>query len=200
MKHPPPASPMQPLDGARRQAGPFLRSLLQALREPVLVLDLGLRVVMANRAFLEQFNLSEQQTRHCPVFELGGGEWNTPALRRLLQEVVLDHEGLRDLEMTQMVGDELRLLHLNARRLHRRPGKVELLLLAFEDVTARQRLQAELERANDELGVLQRAQLSTRAVAADSSLSLTASERLDAVFSDQWKAEHHQRRSGDRRA
>jgi hypothetical protein len=70
-------------NGTRSDGG----SLIQALREPLLVLDSGLRVKMAIRSFYETFKVTPEQTLGRFVYELGDGQWKIPALTKLLGEL-----------------------------------------------------------------------------------------------------------------
>jgi two-component system, chemotaxis family, CheB/CheR fusion protein len=54
-------------------------------RAPLPVLDADLRVQTANRPFYDIFQVSPAETEGRRLFDLGTGEWNIPALRRLLE-------------------------------------------------------------------------------------------------------------------
>src|SRR6188474_3114964 len=59
-------------------------AILQSMREPLLVLDDGLRVTAAIRSFYDTFKATPEQTLGRSLYELGNGQWNIPALRELL--------------------------------------------------------------------------------------------------------------------
>ena len=61
---------------------------MDTIREPLLVLDADLRVVAAGRSFYEKFETNSQSTLGRLLSELGGGQWDLPALRTLLADVV----------------------------------------------------------------------------------------------------------------
>lgn len=135
----------------------YAGSIVQTVREPLLLLDADLRVIMANASFCETFGASRESVEGRLLPELAGGAWDIPALRGLLEDVLPHDTAVHDFEITQTVPEERSLL-LNARRLVHQDGRVRLILLAFEDVTERRRLQralestmAELERSNHEL-------------------------------------------------
>ncbi len=110
--------------------------ILGTLREPLLVLDQDLRVVLANRAFLATFQVSKEETEGSRVFDLGDRQWDVPELRPLLEEVLSRGTSFEDFEVTldfPTLGR--RTLRLNARRLRGEGNEAELILLAFEDVT-----------------------------------------------------------------
>jgi two-component system CheB/CheR fusion protein len=68
-----------------RQIG---EAIIGRVHDPILLLDRDHRVRRANRAFCEMFHVSAEETEGRPVFDLGAGEWNIAALRRLLQDVL----------------------------------------------------------------------------------------------------------------
>jgi PAS domain-containing protein len=61
------------------------QGIVDTILDPLLVLDQHLRVVSANRAFCQTFRMSRQNIEDCPVYALGDGQWNIPALRFLLE-------------------------------------------------------------------------------------------------------------------
>jgi PAS domain-containing protein len=62
-------------------------SIVDTVREPLLVLDADLRVLRANRSFYRAFRVAPEETVGRLVYELGNRQWDIPALRRLLEEV-----------------------------------------------------------------------------------------------------------------
>jgi PAS domain-containing protein len=61
------------------------QTILDTLREPILVLDVALRVNMANRSFYRTFRVKPEETENRLIYELGDGQWNIPKLRVLLE-------------------------------------------------------------------------------------------------------------------
>ncbi|MCY2958984.1 MAG: PAS domain S-box protein [Planctomycetota bacterium] len=123
----------------------YAQDIVDTVREPLLVLDATLRVRSANRAFYETFQVSPGETEGRLVYELGNGQWNIPALRTLLEQIVPRFTAFDDFEIEHTfpaIGR--RVMLLNARKL--RPGNHgELLVLAIEDVTERRRPESDLE-------------------------------------------------------
>ena len=161
----------------------FAQNIIDTLREPLLVLDLDLRVQSANRAFYHTFQVEAEETMGRRVYNLGDGQWDIFALRRLLEEIIPENTNFNDFLVEHefpYIGHKTMLL--NARRVFRPDNQAELLILAIEDVTERtgdqQRIQqyhidlelqrqemkeantelkkvnAEMERANAEMGKL----------------------------------------------
>ena len=63
-------------------------AIVDAIREPLLVLDPDLRVIVASRSFYRTFAVTPRKTEGQLVFELGDGQWNIPGLRTLLEDVI----------------------------------------------------------------------------------------------------------------
>ena len=131
----------------------YALNIVDTVRESLLILDTTLRVRSANRAFYQTFHVSAEETENRLIYELGNGQWDIPALRTLLEDVVPKSSVFNDFELEHtfpVIGR--RVMLLNARKLQAgRHG--ELLVLAMEDVTARKRA----EEALVEAGALQSA-------------------------------------------
>ncbi len=120
----------------------FAQDVFDTVREPLIVLDAGLRVRSANSAFYRTFRVSSKETESRLIYELGNGQWDIPALRTLLEDIVPRSSVFNDFVLEHDFPDiGRRIMLLNARRLH-----AELVLLAMEDVTERRRSQQLLEQ------------------------------------------------------
>jgi len=132
----------------------FAQNIVDTVREPLLILDAELRVRSANRAFYQAFHVSPQETEDRLIYELGNGQWDIPALRTLLEDIVPQSSVFNDFELEHdfpTIGWKVMLL--NARKL--RPGDhTEFLVLAMEDVTERrraERLLAEIDTYSQDI-------------------------------------------------
>lgn len=76
--------PIPGIENARTLA----EAIVDTIHEPLLVLDGGLRVLAASRAFYEIFKVDSDHTMGCPLYDLGDGQWNIPALRELLETII----------------------------------------------------------------------------------------------------------------
>ncbi len=130
-------------------------AIVETVREPLLVLNGELRVRSANRSFYHTFQVSPEDTEDRPLYELGDHQWDIPRLRELLEHILPKDDQLHDFEVEH---DFLNIGHkamlLNARRLVKRNGGPELILLAIEDITRRKHLEEELGRHHDQLDEL----------------------------------------------
>ena len=126
----------------------FAESIVDTMRDPLLVLDAGLHVVSASRAFYDTFRVAHQETLGRRIYELGNGQWDIGALRTLLEDVLPRQTILREFEV-EHVFEHLgrRVMLLNARRLRRDGDAQAMILLAIEDVTERREAEAARQEA-----------------------------------------------------
>ena len=128
------------------------QNIVDTLREPLLVLDAGQRIISANRSFYQTFQVRRKETEGRLIYELGDHQWDIPRLRELLETIIPVNTHFQDFEVDHAfptIGRKLMLL--NARRLERRSGEPWLILLAIEDITDRRRAEAMLRRQAREL-------------------------------------------------
>ncbi len=128
------------MENALCEARVLAESIVDAVREPLVVLDQALRVVSVNRAFQHHFCLSGQMIEGRPLLELNGGQWDIPALRDLLASIQASGDNFDDFEIAHVfpqIGP--RTMLLNARRLDPGTGKPGVILLVIDDITARPR-------------------------------------------------------------
>jgi signal transduction histidine kinase len=137
----------------------YARSIVDTIRQPLVVLNGELRVESVNPAFLLAFQVSREETLGRFIYDLGNGQWDSPPLRRVLEEILPRDSHFDDFEVTHdfpYIG--VRQVLLNARRMHLGDRDTPWILLAMEDVTDRRRAEAQirhyterLERSNREL-------------------------------------------------
>jgi len=142
----------------------FAQSILDTVREPMLVLDGDLRVKMASRAFCRSFEVSAAETEGRLVYQLGNGQWNIPRLRLLLEEIIPQDSVFDDFQVEHdfpQVG--CRVMLLNARRVWREDDQSDFILLAIEDITERHRAEAERRRVEEGLAKVNQALMKTTA-------------------------------------
>jgi chemotaxis protein methyltransferase CheR len=71
------------------------QSIVDTVREPIIVLDNKLRVVAASRSFYSVFKVSPEDTQGKLLYALGDGQWDIPKLRVLLEKIIPARYGLR---------------------------------------------------------------------------------------------------------
>ena len=119
-----------------RDALAYAESIVDTVRDPLLVLDADLRVRSASRSFYETFGVAPEATEGRLVYELGNGQWDIPQLRTLLEDILPEDSSFRDFEVEHpFEGLGRRRMLLNARKVHRPGNHSGLILLSIEDVT-----------------------------------------------------------------
>ena len=129
--------------------------LLETIREGLLVLEPDLTIRFANRAFCDKFSVVPEHIVGRKLYELGNEEWNIPKLRSALETIISGETSFEDFEVEQFfppIGQ--RVMCLNARKVYRPGNKIQLILLAIEDVTERVKLEREHAIASERIGTL----------------------------------------------
>jgi chemotaxis protein methyltransferase CheR len=124
------------------------QAIVDTVREPLVVLDKDLRVIVASRSFYRDFRVDPAQTQGEFLHKLGNGQWDIPSLRVFLERV--DSEGLIEAYEVEQTFPHIghRIMYLNGSRivLDDTYGGGAI-LVAIEDVTER----VTIERERDEL-------------------------------------------------
>lgn len=121
-----------------KESQEYLASVLQTVRESLLVLDPDLRVLSANVQFLKTFKVSEAETKGLKLYDLGNGQWNIPQLKELLETILPSNNPVLDFEVTHEfphIGKKTMML--NAHQIELDGNYKENILLSFEDITER---------------------------------------------------------------
>jgi len=118
----------------------YIKTVVDVVREPVLILDREFRVMAANASFYRTFQVEPKDTEKKIVYELGNGQWNIPALRKLLEDILPKNTFFNGFEVTYdfpSIGHKVMML--NARQIYHKDTTSEIfppiILLAMEDIT-----------------------------------------------------------------
>ncbi len=125
----------------------LFHSIVETIREPILVLDQRLVVELANQAFYRVFAASPTETEGQRIYALGSGQWNIPALRLLLERILPEQSSFDGFEVEHefpRIGRKTMLL--NARRVINATAGPRILLV-IEDITERKILEHERDAA-----------------------------------------------------
>jgi diguanylate cyclase (GGDEF)-like protein/PAS domain S-box-containing protein len=80
------------------------------------------------------------------IYKVGNHQWDIPALRKLLEEIVLKNSHFNDFEVVHefpTIGPKKMLL--NARRIYQGRRGTDMILLAIEDITERKKIEEALQ-------------------------------------------------------
>ena len=119
----------------------YIKTVVDIVREPILILDEDLRVVVANEPFYTEFQVEPKDTENKVVYELGNGQWNIPSLKKLLEDILPKNTFFKGFEVVHtfpFIGDKVMIL--NARQIFCKDDPKlgpcpPIILLAIEDVT-----------------------------------------------------------------
>ncbi len=122
----------------------YAESIVETIREPLVVLNAEMRMQSANTAFYQFFQVTPLQVEHQLFWELGNGQWDHPQIRRLLEDAQAMKQSFYDFEIEQ----DFPTIGRKVLRLSGRPIisgmnglKNHLLLLSFEDGTERKEME-----------------------------------------------------------
>jgi two-component system CheB/CheR fusion protein len=122
---------MQAVAEARAHA----EGIVDTVHESLVVLDADLRVVSAGRSFYRTFKVEPEQTEGRLFCELGDRQWDIPALRKMLKEILTDQITIEGFEVEhEFPAIGKKRMRLNARRMERMGSAPPLILLAMEEV------------------------------------------------------------------
>lgn len=127
-------------------------SVLQTVREPIVLLDRDLRVQLHNPAFAELYGLQDERADGLLLETVGNKAWQDPVVRQRLSDVLSRGRELWDFEHEQRTADGMvRYMLLNARRMPLPDTDDEVVLLTISDVTMQRAVQLRVEELNRQL-------------------------------------------------
>ena len=131
------------IDNLWERSWTYIKTVVDVVREPVLILDKDFRIMTANESFYMTFKVEPKDTEKKIVYELGNGQWNIPALQKLLEDILPKHTFFKGFEVAHdfpTIGHKIMIL--NARQIHfTKEGDASanaftpIVLLAIEDIT-----------------------------------------------------------------
>jgi PAS domain S-box-containing protein len=128
------------------------QSIIDTIRDPLVVLEHDMRIVTASKAFLTIFGIAEAETHGRRVSELGQHQWDVPALRDLMERVLSEDKPIESFEIEDDFPDlGRRTFNLNARKIFRPGNHVHRMLLVFEDVTDRKQRERDAQMLTNEI-------------------------------------------------
>ena len=128
----------------------YAESIVETVRESLLVLDADLKIITANRTFYTNFKVTPGETIGTFIYDLGNKQWDIIRLRELLEEVLPEKKAFDNFEVShnfQSIGHKIMLL--NARQIYRKDIGTKIILLAIEDITEHKRLESLLTESEE---------------------------------------------------
>jgi len=124
-----------------KESWAYIKTVVDVVREPVLILDKDFHVMAANPPFYRMFQVEPKDTEGKIVYKLGNGQWNIPSLRKLLETILPKNTFFKGFEVASdfpVIGRKVMIL--NARQIHYEKKGISkslppIILLAIEDVT-----------------------------------------------------------------
>lgn len=130
-------TPLKHLEEKLRASTSFAESIIETVREPMLVLNNDLRILTISQAFAMRYNLNIAAAKNQLLVELNGGAWNVPVLRTLLLNLVSEKNEEFDEMPLEIKLPQLGTRHVlvYGRRLLNHGSEMDCLLLGVSDDT-----------------------------------------------------------------
>jgi PAS domain S-box-containing protein len=137
---------------AVQEAREYAESIIETVREPLVVLDTDLRIISVNHSFYQTFKVTPEDTAGKLIYDLGNRQWNISKLRVLLEEIIPRNNHFQNFEVDYefpAIGRKIMLL--NARQIYSKGMGAQMILLAIEDITERKKAEEEIKNLNEDL-------------------------------------------------
>ncbi|MGO4910154.1 CheR family methyltransferase, partial [Pseudorhodobacter sp. W20_MBD10_FR17] len=133
---------LKTLQKSKNSALQFAEAIIATVPEPMLVLDDKLHVVKASRSFCATFQTTPDETKGKALFAMQNRQWNQPGLRDLMERILPDQTTIQGHQIEIDVPQTgHRTVIVSAREIRDGTHGSGLILLAFIDITERQRAQ-----------------------------------------------------------
>ena len=120
----------------------YSEGIVRTVRQPLLVMDAELRVITANVAFYNTFEVPPNQVENKLFTEIQQGAWNLTDLQSKLSKVISENQELIDFEISHEFGRmKVKTMLLNAWAISKSPTDNTLILLAIVDITERKQFE-----------------------------------------------------------
>lgn len=136
---------------ATQRANRRSAAVLDTVREPIVLIDAGLGIVMHNAAFAELFGLAGD-ARGRPLAEVGNGAWDDEETLRRLRDVCSRGRELWDYELQQRTADGLeRTMLVNARLMELPDSDDSVALVTASDISLQKANESHIRDLNRQL-------------------------------------------------
>jgi signal transduction histidine kinase len=128
----------------------YTKAIINAVIDPLVVLDNDCRVQGANQAFYSKFRISRDQAQGVKLHEIGRQDWEILRLQSFLKESHANDPSEAEFEH-DFPGIGNRTILLNARRLAQRGNAGQTALVVIQDITERKQREEARRRAEETL-------------------------------------------------
>lgn len=123
------------------------KAIVDTVRDPILVLDADLRIIVASRSFYMMFKSPAKSIQGKLLFEIDDGVWNIADLRTRLEKIAPEHAVMEGFEVDRdfpRIG--MRSILLNARKVFYKANGHTTILLGLENITERRQTETALKK------------------------------------------------------
>jgi len=119
----------------------YTKSIINTVRDPLIILQEDLTVVLANRSFYQVFKVKPEETEEQHIYDLGNHQWDIPKLRELLEDILPKTTSFDNFEVEHVFPDiGKKIMLLNACRIYLEANRTKLIILTIEDITERKKI------------------------------------------------------------
>ncbi len=117
----------------------YAESIVETIRQPVIVLDSEFRILSANFSFLETFRHVPQDIENKSIFKIGRGQWDIPEVKSLLNDMLKVQNQIDEYEINHTFSGGVgpKRLLIDASRMENEEDQTEIIILVMEDITHR---------------------------------------------------------------
>ena len=128
----------------------YTKSIINTVREPLIILYEDLSVALANRSFYRAFKVKPEETEGQLIYDLGNRQWDIPKLRELLEDILPKTTSFDNFKVEHDFPDiGKRIMLLNACRIYLEANRTKLIILTIEDITEGKKIEELREKIRE---------------------------------------------------
>jgi len=126
-------------------------SVVNTMREPMLIIDKNAVVSSANPSFYSFFTTSPEETEGLSIFELGNSHWNIPEFKEAVLKKLSSQETIQNFKIVFNIDDDTqKIMILNASKIQNSvPDR--MILIALEDITELEKSKEAIKNKSEEI-------------------------------------------------